>query len=273
MTIPVKDSTTARFFRSARGAFSQLFAYMGFTTLGSFAWYLLFGLSGLVQLWIYKNYGHYQEYTLTALGAGFVSIGLMSMMWGCNCAITREIEQHDIPSFRLYGQVFAKTAWNSLLLGLLQSFVLLVTLSGMIFYWMMSAVAFKLIAVVCFYIMLMWAASCIYQHPLLIEHLEDGAYHGEARKRGLLPTVIQRSVYMMMANLPYSFAALVGIIVWTLLCVVTILPLVLFYHVGTAAFAEIWTRKLLMRYDVITDSQITDGPEPMKKAGQDRRSR
>ncbi len=272
MTLPKKESTTVRFFRSIRAASGQLFEFLGYTTLSSFVWYLLFGLSGLLQIWLYRNYLGTQEYAFTAIACGLVSTGLMGIMWGCNCAITREIAEHDIPSFGLYKQVFKKTAWNSLLLGLLQGFVFMVSFSGMIFYWMMAAMAFKLVAIVCFYVMLMWAAACIYQHPLLIEHLY-GAYQGEPRKRGLLPTIVQRSVYMMMANLPYSFAALTGMIVWTVLCVATILPMVLFYHVGAAAFATIWTRKLLMRYDVITDTELTSEQDVPTKLKQDRRIR
>lgn len=272
MTLSTKDSATVRFYRSVRSASTILFSFLGYTALSSFVWYLLFGLSGLYQIKLYREAGNTQEYLLTALISGLISMALMSILWGCNCAIVREVADHDIPSFSLYRDVFKKTAWYSLLLGLLQGFVFMVCFAGMVFYWMMPAMAFKLVAIVCFYIMMMWAAACIYQHPLLIEHLY-GAYHGEARKRGLLPTVIQRSVYMMMANLPYSFAALIGIIVWALLCGVTILPLVLFFHVGASAFAALWTRALLMRYDVIADTQLTVEDETVKKPNQDRRTR
>ena len=253
----MKDSTTVRFFRSARVAFSELFTYLGYTVMNSFMWYLVFGLLVLFQIWVFKAYGRFQEYPLYALIAAALSTSLLSIQWGCSCAVTREIEEHDIPSFGMYFAALKRTAFSSFILGLMQSFVFLVCVCGVVFYWNMQPVAFKLVSVVCFYITVMWASACIYQHPLLLEHLPGGAYHGEDRKRGMFFSVIQRSVYMMMANLPYSLAALTGLIVWCVLCVVTIIPMVLFMHVGAASFAETWTRRLLMRYDVIEDTQLS----------------
>jgi hypothetical protein len=247
----------APFWRTVRRALGESYDYLG-TILAASALLTLLGLAAalllaaaLVALWSPRAGRGGPADWLPLLLAGTLSATLLGPLLAGLARLVGEIVAREHPAL---GDLFREARWHArpgAVLAALQSWITLLLVVDLAFF-AASPGPLRWLAVPIVYLLLFWCLMLAYQWPLY------------ASGAGTPLVVVRKSALLVLDNLPFSLGVTLLSLLFTLLCAVTTLGLVLLWPGALAFFHTIATRALLRRYGLLPPE-----PDPSLEEGAD----
>jgi hypothetical protein len=153
--------------------------------------------------------------------------------------LVRRIVARDDPGLTdLFHEARAR-APAAVALAALQTGLVLLLWVDLLFFGASPLLPLKGLAALCFYALLLWGLMLPYQWPLLVE----GA--------GSPLRVVKKSFLLVLDNLPFTIGVALLTLLFSLLCAITTVGMVLLWTGSLAFFHTVATRALLRKYGLL----------------------
>lgn len=220
--------------RTLREAFSLSYDYLGYTLAGS-----LVAFAVGVAIWLLLPRIPSPSPLFYAFRSGLAVVLLYAFLAG-PAQLALQVSQREDPSLKDLLQGWRHGFGRALLLGLLNGGAATVLLGDLLFFLGHPSPYFKLAAVPCAYLSLLWLCAQTYGLPLLL--------------LGLSPARAFRQMFLLaLANPVFTGVLSFVIIALTMASLATWAPMMLFTPMLVLVIGMCATQALLRKYDVLED--------------------